>query len=44
MGTASLVFGLIFIGVGIDMLLIVKTDSDVDLVFDVGSRLRAGAA
>ncbi len=39
MGTASLVFGLILIGVGIYILLIVKTYSDVDLVWDMFVRL-----
>jgi len=38
-GTASLVFGLILIGVGIYILLIVKTYSDVDLVWDMFVRL-----
>ncbi len=39
MGTTSLVFGLILIGVGIYILLIVKTYSDVDLVWDMFVRL-----
>jgi len=38
-GTTSLVFGLILIGVGIYILLIVKTYSDVDLVWDMFVRL-----
>ncbi len=39
MGTSNLVFGLILIGVGIYILLIVKTYSDVDLVWDMFVRL-----
>jgi len=38
-GTSNLVFGLILIGVGIYILLIVKTYSDVDLVWDMFVRL-----